>query len=80
MNNAPRQPEHPSQPPARDLYIKVSNLLKFQPHLTLHDNYHMTYEQWLGKKFSANQIGSFFITPPWDDQNTTINGIFYPGF
>jgi len=54
--------------------------LKFQPHLTLLDNYHMTYEQWLGEKFSANQIGSFFITPPWDDQNTTINGIFYPGF
>ena len=35
---------------------KVSNLLKFQPHLTLLDNYHMTYEQWLGGIGTADTI------------------------
>jgi ribosomal protein L11 methyltransferase len=56
---------------SRPSHKKVSNLLKFQPDLTLLDNYHMTYDQWLGEKFSASQIGRFFITPPWNDQNTT---------
>jgi ribosomal protein L11 methyltransferase len=51
---------------------KVSNLLKSQPHLTLLDNYHMTYEQWQGEIFSANKIGGFYITPPWDNQHTDI--------
>ncbi len=51
---------------------KVKKLLKSQPELTLLDDYHMTYEEWLGEKFSAFHIGGFHITPPWEHRKTGI--------
>lgn len=45
---------------------KVSELLASHPQLTLLDTYHMTYEQWLGEKFSTTRIGDFTIAPPWE--------------
>ena len=44
----------------------VTRLLKSQPHLTLIDKYHMTYEQWQGGKVAPFSAGGFFIAPPWE--------------
>jgi ribosomal protein L11 methyltransferase len=32
------------------------------------DQYHMSYEQWQGGKFSSLQIGRFLVIPPWEDK------------
>lgn len=45
---------------------KVKNLLNAQPHLTLLDNYHMTYDDWHGETLAPFRAGRFFITHPWD--------------
>jgi len=45
---------------------KVENLLNAQPHLTLLDNYHMTYDDWHGETLAPFRAGRFFITHPWD--------------
>ncbi len=45
---------------------KVENLLSAQPHLTLLDNYHMTYDDWHGETLAPFRAGRFFITHPWD--------------
>ncbi len=45
---------------------KVKNLLNAQPHLTLLDNYHMTYDDWHGETLAPFRAGKFFITHPWD--------------
>jgi ribosomal protein L11 methyltransferase len=37
--------------------------------LKLLDQYHMSYEEWQGGKFSSLQIGRFMIIPPWDADN-----------
>ena len=44
----------------------IERLLTKQPHLTLIDNYHMTYDEWQGEKFSAFHVGRFYISPPWE--------------
>jgi ribosomal protein L11 methyltransferase len=36
--------------------------------LKLLDQYHMSYEEWQGGKFSSLQIGRFLIIPPWEDK------------
>ena len=45
---------------------KVENLLNVQSHLTLLDNYHMTYDDWHGETLAPFRAGRFFITHPWD--------------
>ena len=49
---------------------EVKEILVSQPDLTLLDNYHMAYEQWLGERFAAFNAGGFFIAPPWEDAGT----------
>ncbi len=49
--------------PAND---RVRHLLASQPGLTLLDQFHMTYEEWQGGKFSPFQAGGFSISPPWE--------------
>jgi ribosomal protein L11 methyltransferase len=46
----------------------VAGLVTAQPHLTLIDKYHMTYEQWQGGKITPFSAGRFFIAPPWEQQ------------
>ncbi len=58
---------------SRPGHQKVANLLKSQPGLTLLDNYHMTYDEWLGETFSSSRVGIFRITPPWDHAETDGN-------
>ena len=45
---------------------KVEDLLNAQSHLTLLDNYHMTYDDWHGETLAPFRAGRFFITHPWD--------------
>jgi len=45
---------------------KVEDLLNAQPHLTLLDNYHMTYDDWHGETLAPFRAGRFFITHLWD--------------
>ena len=49
--------------PARQ---EVESLLAMQPQLTLLDEYHMSYADWLGEKPGVARIGSFTIHPPWE--------------
>lgn len=44
---------------------QIANILERQAHLTLLDNYHMSYEQWQGAAAEPLQIGRFLIIPPW---------------
>jgi len=52
---------------------KVENLLNAQPHLTLLDNYHMTYDDWHGETLAPFSAGRFFITHPWDKRQDNSN-------
>jgi ribosomal protein L11 methyltransferase len=53
----------------------VKNLLNAQPHLTLLDNYHMTYDDWHGETLAPFRAGRFFITHPWDKiGNNSVTG------
>ncbi len=45
---------------------KVDNLLIAQPHLTLLDNYHITYDNWHGETLAPFRAGKFLITYPWN--------------
>ncbi|KPJ78524.1 MAG: hypothetical protein AMJ54_03350 [Deltaproteobacteria bacterium SG8_13] len=45
----------------------VEALLAGQPQLTLLDEYHMSYSDWLGEKPGIVRIGSFTIIPPWEE-------------
>ena len=42
----------------------VQRLLAEQPHLSLLDNYKMTYDDWQGK-YASIRSGCFLIAPPW---------------
>ena len=44
----------------------VHRILRRQPHLTLLDKYHMTYDTWHGGKVTAFSSGRFAIFPPWE--------------
>jgi ribosomal protein L11 methyltransferase len=43
----------------------VQRLLTEQPHLSLLDNYKMSYDDWQGTKRGPIRIGRFLIAPPW---------------
>ena len=49
----------------------IKELLNIQPHLTLLDNFEMTYEQWHGKAIDSFRAGRFFIIPPWQISSET---------
>jgi ribosomal protein L11 methyltransferase len=49
--------------PARS---EVAKLVHSQPQLTYIDSYHMSYDQWLGERFTAFNHGKFCIIPAWD--------------
>ena len=53
----------------------INRLLSDQPHLTLIDNYHMTYDEWQGEKFTAFHAGRFFIRPPWEPIGPNVDAI-----
>lgn len=44
---------------------QVQQLLVEQPHLTLLDNYAMTYDDWQGGNIAPLRIGRLLIVPPW---------------
>jgi len=48
--------------PARD---PVKKMLGSQQHLTLLDEFQMTYDQWQGGRLAPFKIGRFHIAPPW---------------
>ncbi|MBT8374444.1 MAG: 50S ribosomal protein L11 methyltransferase [Deltaproteobacteria bacterium] len=50
---------------------KVNDLLIAQPHLTLLDHYHMTYDDWHGETLAPFRAGRFLITHPWE--KTSLN-------
>ena len=45
---------------------QIENLLHHQPHLEYVDSYRMSYNHWLGEKFSTFEHGAFRIMPPWE--------------
>jgi ribosomal protein L11 methyltransferase len=45
---------------------KVESVLIAQPHLTLLDNYHITYDNWHGETLAPFRAGKFLITHPWN--------------
>jgi ribosomal protein L11 methyltransferase len=49
--------------PARS---EIAKLLRSQPQLTHIDSYQMSYDQWLGERFTAFDHGKFSIMPAWD--------------
>jgi ribosomal protein L11 methyltransferase len=60
----------------------IENMLVSQSDLTLLDKYHMTYDQWLGEKFTGFQAGRFIVVPPWNDrevEKTRIKIVLDPG-
>jgi ribosomal protein L11 methyltransferase len=60
----------------------VHQFISEQPHLTLLDKYHMTYEQWQGGRVTAFRAGRFLISPPWekaDLSGDTIAIVLDPG-
>ncbi|MBW2367747.1 MAG: 50S ribosomal protein L11 methyltransferase [Deltaproteobacteria bacterium] len=54
---------------------QISDLLTRQPHLTLLDNYQMTYDDWQGGQLQPMQIGRFHIVPPWLAEATPMKSI-----
>ena len=49
--------------PARET---VDKLLSGQSQITLLDEYHISYAEWLGGQPGVAQIGGFTVCPPWD--------------
>ena len=43
----------------------IEKILRQQPHLTLLDEFHMSYDQWHGIKIEPFNVGGFHISPPW---------------
>ncbi|MBF0117537.1 MAG: 50S ribosomal protein L11 methyltransferase [Desulfobacterales bacterium] len=50
--------------PSKD---KLAYILDVQNDLTFIDEYKFSYEEWHGCKISSQNIGKFFIVPPWDN-------------
>jgi ribosomal protein L11 methyltransferase len=45
---------------------QIESLLHRQPDLEYVDSYRMSYDHWLGEKFSTMELGPFRIVPPWE--------------
>jgi ribosomal protein L11 methyltransferase len=50
---------------SKPAHEQVTALLNTQPHVSLLDNFHMSYEDWQGAGLRPMQIGRFHIRPPW---------------
>jgi ribosomal protein L11 methyltransferase len=57
--------------PAREL---VRNILTRQGHLTLVDQYEMTYEQWQGRMPAPFVAGDLRVVPPWHAATQPVDG------
>jgi len=58
--------------PTREL---VEGIVTKGKNLKLIDEFHFSYEEWLGGKIKPFTIPPFFITPPWEDNHKTSAGI-----
>lgn len=54
---------------------KIHSLLTCQPQLTLLDEYHMNYTDWLGETPATFQAGSLVVAPPWDADIPFVQGV-----
>jgi len=54
---------------------QIENLLHRQPDLEYVDSYRMSYDHWLGEKFSTMELGPFRIVPPWEAANVQWDAI-----
>jgi ribosomal protein L11 methyltransferase len=54
---------------------QIENLLHCQPDLSYVDSYRMSYDHWLGEKFSTMELGSFRIVPPWEASDVRLDAI-----
>jgi ribosomal protein L11 methyltransferase len=52
---------------------QIENLLHRQPNLEYVDSYRMSYNHWLGEKFSTFEHGAFRIMPPWEATEDRVN-------
>jgi len=50
--------------PSKDLVQKIIDKDK---HLRLIDEFHFTYEEWVGGKVIPRKVSRFLIVPPWED-------------
>jgi ribosomal protein L11 methyltransferase len=55
---------------------KIKELITGQPHLSLLDQYNMTYDEWQGGELSPRTIGDFIIVPPWEAYRVTTENLF----
>ena len=51
--------------PSKDL---VQRIIDKDKRLRLVDEFHFTYEEWLGGKVIPRKVSRFFIVPPWEDR------------
>lgn len=58
---------------------EVEGILRGRRNLELLDTYHMTYEEWLGKKPSPFSVGRFNISPPWEASGKGSEILLDPG-
>ena len=56
--------------PAMDI---LEDLLSTQPHLTLLDQFQMSYEEWQGEAIKPFRMGRFTIVPPWYHSHSGLN-------
>ncbi|KJS31849.1 MAG: hypothetical protein VR64_09955 [Desulfatitalea sp. BRH_c12] len=56
---------------------QISALLQGQPHLSLQDNYQMSYEEWQGHAVAPFGVGRLQVVPPWHPDAAVLdeNGI-----
>ncbi len=54
---------------------KIHSLLTRQSQLTLLDEYHMAYTDWLGETPAPFQVGSLVVAPPWDADKPFVQGV-----
>ena len=54
---------------------QIENLLHRQPDLEYVDSYRMSYDYWLGEKFSTMELGPFRIVPAWEAADVRLDAI-----
>jgi ribosomal protein L11 methyltransferase len=53
----------------------VQRILDRDTQLRLIDEFHFSYEEWMGGVITAHKVSRFFIVPPWDDQRPGLNEV-----
>jgi ribosomal protein L11 methyltransferase len=54
---------------------RIDQLLAIQSHLTLKDQFTMTYDQWHGEPVNPFRVGKLLIMPPWKKVEADINDV-----